>query len=191
MKRKLTKKERASLAAARTYSARKTVSLAQPTEWDFGPRTAAQDVRKVIEPVRDWDEKKQKEVDNVNGVRRARRIDLVEYYFRQDRIDGRQMAAGKALAAAWEHTQRSPEAIKKVQVDVTPDHGAIAAMHVDRIGRFHAVRKMIPDTDWPVLESVCIRNASVAQIGYKGPRFYVGLSLMCSALDRLADRMGL
>lgn len=190
MTKRMTKAPKAALSTQRRSA--KPVSLAAtPTEWDRGPRTMAQDVRKVIEPVMEWDEAKQKEVPNPNRVKRARRIDLVEHYFRQDRIDARQMAAGKALAAAWEATQRSPEAIKKVQVDSTPDHGAIAAMQVDRIARFHAVRRLIPDGDWPVLESVCCHNASVAQVGYKGARFYLGLALMCDALNRLADRLGL
>jgi hypothetical protein len=191
MKKKLTKRQKDAINAAKQHSARKPVTLAQPTDWDLGPRTAAQDRLKVVEPVTQWDEAKQREVPNPNGVKRARRIDLAEYYFRKGRFDARQLAAAKALAQAWENTQRSPEAIKKVQVDSDPDYGAIMAMQLDRVWRFHAIRRLIPDADWPVLECVCIRNASVAQAGYRGERFQVGCVLLGAALTRLGERMGL
>jgi hypothetical protein len=191
VKRKLTKRERDSINAAKQHARKKPVSLAQPTEWDFGARTAAQDRLKVVEPVTQWDEKTQREVPNPNGVLRARRIDLVEYYGRKGRLDQRQVAAAKRLALAWEATQRSPEAIKKVQVDSTPDHGAIAAMQVDRMDKLHSVRRHIPDADWPVLECVCIRNASVAHAGYRGWRTTSGLERLSDALTRLADKLGL
>jgi hypothetical protein len=191
VKRKMTRQQKAALSKAIQNSRSSAVTLARPTEWDMGPRTASQDRLKVIEPVMEWDEKAQKEVPNPNGIKRARRIDLVEYYGRKGRLDQRQVAAARRLTVSWEATQRSPEAIKKVQVDVSPDHGAIAAMHVDRSSKFHAMRRMIPDDDWPILECVCIRNASVAHVGYVGRRYESGMRLMADALARLADRMGL
>ena len=190
MPKRLTKTQKLALANAGKVSKR-PVTLAQPTEWDMGPRTWQQDRLKVVEPVMEWDDKAQKEVPNPNGVKRARRIDLVEYYGRKGRLDARQVDAAKRLATAWEATQRSPEAIKKVQVDVTPDPGAIAAMQVDRISKFHAVRRLIPEHDWPVLECVCIRNLSVAHAGYPEWRTTAGLAHLSDALNRLADRMGL
>jgi len=191
MKKKLTKRQKDAINAAKQHSMRKPVTLAQPTDWDLGPRTAAQDRLKVVEPVTQWDEAKQREVPNPNGVKRARRIDLAEYYFRKGRFDARQLAACKKLAEAWEMTQLSGEAIKKVQVDQTPDHGAIAAEQVDRIARFHAIRRLIPNADWPVLECVAIKNWSVAQVGYAGWRTEHGLYRLGEASKRLADRLGL
>jgi hypothetical protein len=160
------------------------------SDWDMGPKTAAQAHLKVIEDANIWDEEKQKWV-NPNGVKRARRVDLVEAYHAQGKIDRRALLAALTLRTSYEATMKSAPAIKKIQVDTFPKPDQHIAIIIDRISRFSNVYGMVPATDRPIIDCVVLRNAGPNNIGFKGSRYARGMALLQDALTRLADRLDL
>lgn len=132
------------------------------------------------------------EAVNPNGVKRARRIDLVEHYHRKGVIDRRQMLAGLALRVAFEGTQRTAPAIKKVQVDSTPKPDQHVEIMIDRISRFADIYEGMNPGDREVLDCVVLNNSTPAWLKkYRGPRYRVGIERMQEALSKLADRLKL
>lgn len=159
--------------------------------WDMGPSTQAQKAGKIIEPAEFYDEESGKMV-NPNGVKRARRIDLVEHYHRKGIIDRRQMLAGLALRVAFEGTQRTAPAIKKVQVDSSPKPDANIEIMIDRISRFADIYEGMNTGDRDILDCVVLNNSTPAWLKkYRGPRYHLGIERMQEALAKLADRLDL
>jgi hypothetical protein len=171
-----------------TRAARSTkhaVTLPQPS-WDMGPDTEAQRAGKVIEDARIWDADKERWV-NPNGVKRARRIDLIESWANAGKVTERQLKAALALRVAYERTMRSPPAIQKIQVDTFPKPDANIAIIVDRIGAFADVMRYVPSGCRAAVECVVLDNRGVNGVGYKGRAYARGIELLREGLDAVAD----
>ena len=159
------------------------------TIWDTGPNTAAQRAGKVIEAATWRDPETGKEV-NPNGVKRSRRIDVVEMYARKGILDRRQLAAALALRCAYEGTYKSPPAIKKLQVDVSPKPDHFVAILMDRIGRFSDVMVLVPKRHREIIDCVVLENRTPGWLRkYRGPRYRRGIERMQEALADLADAL--
>lgn len=145
----------------------------------------------VTEDAEFYDEESGKMV-NPNGVKRARRIDLVEHYHRKGVIDRRQMLAGLALRVAFEGTQRTAPAIKKVQVDSSPKPDANIEIMIDRISRFADVQNGLCEKHREILGCVVLDNNHPAALRkYRGRRYLLGIEAMQEALSSLADQLEL
>lgn len=179
------------MAAKRKTGKRKGVSLLKP-EWDMGTGTQAQKAGLVVEDARWWDEDRQRWV-NPNGVKRARRVNVCETYHRKGWLTKRQFSASEALVTAWEATQKSPPAIKKVQVDSFPKPDAHVAILIDRISRFHGVMGKVAAGDVSLISHVVLHNRIPAThpdyVNCKGRRYREGVDALADALDALADAM--
>jgi hypothetical protein len=176
---------------------RKPVTLSAAPEatnrWDMGPDTPAQRAGKVIESADYIDPETGKRI-NPNNVKRARRIDLIETYHKRERpiLDTRQFRAAQLLRNAYEATQKSPPAIKKVQVDTTPKPDANVAIMVDRISAFHRAARHIPPECRPVIDVVVLQNRAIAaHPAYKAWNHAKGVALLQRGLDAIAEGLRL
>lgn len=159
-----------------------------PTSWDMGPDTPAQRAGKVVEPASYADPDTGKEI-NPNGVKRLRRVDLVEVYYRRGWISKRGFAAADALRKAYEGTQRSPPAINPVQVDTSPKPDQNVAIQIDRMSRYVALMGLVNTDHHRLVAAVVLEDMTPAHAGWKGKRYQEGVKLLAEALDVLADRM--
>lgn len=169
--------------------AKKRGPYTPPTTWDAGPNTAAQKAGKVVEDVTETDPTTGKRV-NPNGVKRARRIDMIESYHKRGRVTDRQMRAALKLREAYEATLRGPAAIKEIQVDSSPKPDQHVAITIDRMSKFIAISRHIPQPYAGIVEHVAIHNRSVGSM-YRGRLHSKGVLLLREGLDRLADAMGM
>lgn len=166
-----------------------------PTNWDTGPNTQAQQAGKVIEAADYIDPETGKRI-NPNGVKRARRVDMLEVYHKRGVISTRGYTAGEKLQSAWEGTQRSPAGIENDKVQVSPSPGLAVTMQIDRISRLVEVSKKISQEHAALIEHVVIGNNAIQSFREKGRRIYLGRNgddgkaALRNALDRLADRLG-
>ena len=76
---------------SRSKGKSRAVSL-PPAPWDMGPDTPAQRHMKIVESVEHIDPKTGRR-SNPNGVKRARRVDMLEVYHKRGVIDARQFSA--------------------------------------------------------------------------------------------------
>lgn len=157
--------------------------------WDRGPNTKAQRAGKVVEDAEYFDEMTGEKV-NPNGVKRLRKIDLVEHYARKGIIDRRQMLAGIHLRNAFEGTQRTAPAIKKVQVDSTPKPDQHVEIMIDRLSRFADVFNGLCTDHREILDCVVLNNCHPAWLKkFRGRRYTRGIEAMQEALASLADHL--
>lgn len=128
---------------------------------------------------------------NPNGVKRARRIDVIESYFRREKIDDRQFDAALRLRVAWEQTMKSPPAIKKLQVDVTPKPDHFIAILMDRIGRYHEVARHAGRQHWRLVAHVVLDNRTLGSLPEAGGGRQLDRAheALAEALDILADAL--
>lgn len=157
--------------------------------WDTGPNTLAQNYMRVIEDANYTDPETGKKV-NPNGVRRARRIDWAELYHSKGVMTKRQLRAADALVMAWERTFRTPPAIKKVQVDVSPRPDAAISMQIDRVSKYHRLAKEIPKRSWPYVRHVVVDNRPLSSMAKGGAQLARYMDRMKDGLDALADFLG-
>jgi len=180
---------------------RKAVSLATLPErvrnrterGDLGPDTPLQRANKVTEDVT-WVDDEGNLQKSPNGMKRARRIDLIESYHTRDRnpiLDARQYKAAKMLREAYEATQKSPPAIKEIQVDASPKPDQNVSTLIDRISRFSAIMRHVPRDCKDVVDAVVLENQSIGWLKqYRGDNLSVGVRRLQLALDAVADKIG-
>lgn len=149
-KRKLKKASRGGYASRK----RRTVTVAS-CPWDTGPDTAAQRAGKVIEDA-EWTDPETGEKRNPNGVKRARRVDIAEMLHGKGYVSERGLKAAKFITEAFEQTQKSPPAIKKVHVDTSPKPDHAIAIQIDRISRYREAVRKIPPGCWGLVAWVCV-----------------------------------
>lgn len=166
---------------------RKRKPYAPPTSWDQGPDTAAQRANKVIEPAVTYDESGK--AINPNGVKRARRVDLVEVYYRRGIISKRAFLAAQALRMAYEGTMRSPPAINPIQVDSSPKPDANVAIQIDRTSCYVAVMGMVDKDHRKLVSAVVLEDRTPKHAGYEGKRYQDGVRTLAEALEIVADRI--
>ena len=176
---------------------RKPVTLSAAPEatnrWDMGPDTPAQRAGKVIESADYIDPETGKRI-NPNNVKRARRIDLIEAYHTRDRpiLDTRQFRAAQLLRNACEATQKSAPAIKKVQVDTSPDYGAPAITAMERAKAVALIKSFIPPECRPVIDVVVLQNRAIgSHPAYKAWNHAKGVALLQRGLDAVAEGLRL
>lgn len=179
----------------KTGKKRRGVSLAGPngktTLAGLGLKTpAAQHMATVEDAV--WFDADGNKV-NPNGVKRARRRKWVEHYHTQGHLTKRQFMAAELLQIAFERTQRSPEAIKKVNVDTFPKPDAAIAILMDRIGKYHNVARHVPQFAAPYIDHVVINNCPLTGMpGCKGGRaFDRYMDRLSRGLESLADEISI
>lgn len=183
-KQKKRKEKRVSLAPMPA-----AIANHQGRRWDRGPNTQAQRAGKVVEDAEYFDEETGEKV-NPNGVKRLRKIDLVEHYARKGVIDRRQMLAGITLRSAFEGTQRTAPAIKKVQVDSTPKPDQHVEIMIDRLSRFADVFNGLNGKYREILDCVVLNNCHPAWLKkYRGRRYVRGIEVLQEALSALSDHL--
>ncbi|APX88657.1 hypothetical protein BV394_02020 [Brevirhabdus pacifica] len=160
--------------------AKKRAPYTPPTTWDAGPDTAAQRAGRIIEDVTETDPETGKRV-NPNGIKRARRIDLIEHYRIIGVITQAEFTALMALRMAYEKTQRGPPAIQELQVDTSskPDHAV--AILMDRLSRYSQMMAHVRPEHRRVITCVVLDNQTVMRIGFKGRRYQAGMDLFKAA----------
>src|SRR5574343_771695 len=145
---------------------------AMPTEWDRGADGQANRVGLVEEPAVDIDPKTGKPESNPNNVKRMRRVDMLELYHKRGIITARQWNAAEKLRSVFEATMQSPgwSDNDRVQSSPKPDHAV--AIQIARIPRFHAIAKLVPERDMPIIDACVLRMNSPTSAVFNGVKVY-------------------
>jgi hypothetical protein len=160
MKRRLTKRQKDSINAAKQHARKKPVSLA-PTAWDMGATGPANRERLHEEPATEIDPETGKDQPNPNGVRRVRRHAWAAIYATQGKLTAAQAAAAANLYAAWAgHPARDPLAAIGETVDRERYTDPQSAT-VDARRRFYAMWQIVPRASRPVLEHVVLEDRPI------------------------------
>lgn len=167
-----------------------TVS-AMPTTWDMGATGPANRVGLVVEERGEVDPETGA-MSNPNGIKGARRVDMLEVWHRKKIITTEGLNAAERLRNAMEATMRSPgwPDNDRVQSSPKPDHAV--TIQIDRISAFHAIAKHIEPQDQPIIYHCVINGGIPATLRVDGVRPYhgraydEGLQHLSDALDRLS-----
>lgn len=143
------------------------VTILEPS-WDMGSEGLANRHGMKREPAVEVDASTGKSV-NPNNVSRCRRLEPIDVYLARGWIDAGQHNMAKRLREAYEGTQRGPEAIQKVQVDSTPDHGARVVADVEAIMKLVSLTKYLPSETLNVVEHVIYRGRMLEDGFSRGP----------------------
>ena len=182
-KRKLCPKAKAGHAASK-----KPVTTA-PTPWDLGAKGKANQRDLVIEDAAEVTPEGRSV--NPNGVRRARRVDMLERWHRLGKITTGGYNAAEKLRNAFEATERAPgwPDNDRVQSSPKPDHAV--TIQIDRLSKFHEVYKFIPTGDRRVINHCVLSQGTPAGLReFRGRNHEKGMAHLREALDRLAKAMG-
>jgi len=161
---------------------------ASPT-WDLGATGPANRYNLIIEE-RVETELRTGRRANPNGVKGARRVDMLEVWYRKGMISSAGYSAAEALRNAFEATQRGsgwPDN-DRVQSSPKPDHAV--AIQIDRISRLHAINRLVDDCDRDIIDTCVLFGRTPASLArYRGRHYQDGLAHLSLAIDRLASRM--
>ena len=175
---------------------RKPVTVAvMPTSWDMGATGPANRIGLVIEASGDPDPSTGT-IANPNGIKRARRVDMLEVWHRKGLISTAGFNAAERLRDAFEATQRAPgwPDNERVQSSPKPDHAV--TIQIDRLSAFQAISRNIAFGDGPIIRHCVLDRCIPATLTIDGRRPYAGrgydagLELLGMALDRMARAMG-
>lgn len=127
--------------------------------------------------------------EEANGRKRRRSRTALERMGRDGRLEKRQVAAGEALARAWDATQRSPSVdLSEERVDRSPRPDERTAMLVDRQFSFGKMSRAIPRECRGVVFRVCCEGLAIRAAGGRGQaRAMIRLR---RGLDALAAHLG-
>lgn len=130
-------------------------------------------------------------VNNPNGIKRARRVDMLEVWRKRGAVSQRGFDAGMTLRAAFEATLRGPSAnFANDRVDSSPKPDHAVSIQIDRLSRFHRIHRHVREADREIIDTVVLRGAALAGIkGYRGSGYRRGLAHLHDALERLAVAM--
>lgn len=138
------------------------VSVApMPDHWDMGAKGPANRIGLVQEPVT-WTNDKGEQV-NPNNVKRMRREDAIDEYLKRGWLSQAQHGMAVRLITAFEGTQRTAPAIKKVQVDSSPKPDAHVAIMIDRITKLTHISKRIPPESLYVMRRVLYDGKTIEE----------------------------
>jgi hypothetical protein len=189
------------MKARRKHKPKSKVTLApppsvMPTSWDKGATGKANRIGLVEEPATEFDPATGKDTPNPNGVKRMRRVDMLEVWARNKQITTAGFNAAERLRDAFERTMRSPgwPDNDRVQSSPKPDHAV--TIQIDRISAFHAINRLVPPEDKPIIDKCVLSRGTPASAvydgkrPYRGARYQEGLAHLRDALERLARAMG-
>jgi hypothetical protein len=171
-----------------------TVS-AMPTQWDRGATGPANRVGLIEEDAAEIDPTTGK-ASNPNGVKRARRVDMLEVWHRKGEITTAGFNAAEKLRDAFENTQRAPgwPETERVQSSPKPDHAV--TIQIDRMSNYHRFAILVAAEDWPIINACVLNRQLPSEVRIRGARPYWlagyqdGMRALRNALDRLAAAMG-
>jgi hypothetical protein len=173
-----------------------TLPSAMPTDWDMGAAGQANRIGLIREDATELDPKTGKPMPNPNGVKRMRRVDMLEVWHKQGTISTAGFNAAEKLRDVFEATMQAPgwPDNDRVQSSPKPDHAV--TIQIDRLSRFHAVNKLVPVLDRPIINRCVLERGTPSSTvidgerPYRGARYQDGLTHLKDALDRLARAMG-
>lgn len=168
---------------------------AMPSQWDKGATGQANRIGLVEEDAADIDPETG-DVINPNGVKRARRVDMLEIWHRKGDITTEGYNAAEKLRDAFENTQRAPgwPESERVQSSPKPDHAV--TIQIDRLSEYHRIAKLVAKADWPIIDACVLHRLlpSAAIINgrkpYHGGGYQDGMAHLREALGRLSAAMG-
>jgi hypothetical protein len=165
------------------------VSIA-PAPWDTGARGPANRARHArVEDAIDADPETG-EVRNPNGVKHIRYVDMLEIWYRDGMLSAAAFNAAERLRDAFEATQQAPgwPDNDRVQSSPKPDHAV--TIQIDRLSRFHAVNRLVPPADRPMIEA-CVLGNHTPMWAFREYRDSptAGIYALAAALERLAKAM--
>ena len=161
-----------------------------PCPWDMGATGPANRRNLVVEDAMDADPVTGK-VINPNGVKRARRVDMLEVWHRKGVISTAGFNAAEKLRDAFEATERTPgwPDNDRVQSSPKPDHAV--TIQIDRLSRYHAIARHVTPEDRPILNACVLHRGIPSSLRqYRGYGYQAGLAHLRDALDRLARAIG-
>lgn len=165
------------------------VSLSPP-RWDQGATGPANRIGLVTEERGALDPDKGRV--NPNGVKGARRVDMLEIYHARGWISDRGYTAGETLRDAWAGTQRGKGMDYTAErVDSTPKPDASIDIQIDRVSRLVSLSKRIHPDDHDIIYTVAYEQRPIAHLRqYRGRNHEAGKRHLFSAFERLADALG-
>lgn len=171
---------------------RKPVSLpSQPTQWDMGATGPANRAGLHQEDAMEKDPVTGKAA-NPNGVKRMRRVDMLERWHRKGQISAAGYTAACALRDAFEATGRSASmdpTQDRVDSSPKPDHAV--EIQIDRLSRFHQINRHVAPEDRAIIGACVLSGGTPASLRqYRGRMHQAGMIHLSEALDRLASSLG-
>ncbi len=151
----------------------------EPVRGDHGTGTAAANASTVLVAV----------PGDKNGMKRRQRIGALELILKNTGMSQRQYQAGKRIRDTFEATQKSPPAIKEIQVDTSPTPDATIDTQVDAQSDYADAMAAVPTKFKRVVEHVCVENRPISEMG--GGKIMGGSHRACLmvALDLVANRL--
>lgn len=158
--------------------------------WDGGATGPANRVGLVKEP-RGTINPETGQISNPNNIIGMRRVDVLELYHRRGVISDRGLTAGEKLRDAWAGTMRGKGGdLSDIRVDRTAKADDQIDIRIERISKYHAIAKLIPNADKKLLIAVVGEGHTIAWLKqYRGGKLDKGKAHLRAALDRLADAM--
>lgn len=164
------------------------------TTWDLGASGPANRKGLIVEQAGEMNATTGK-MENPNNVIRARRVDMLEVWFKKGILTSQGYYAGLKLRDAIEATQKAPgwPDNDRVQSSPKPDHAV--TIQIDRLSAVSAIAKHITADDKALLWH-CASGGTPATLRLHGVRPYhgrayeAGLQHLADGLDRLAKSMG-
>jgi hypothetical protein len=176
----LTKRKSKRSAKGRNAEPKAAVSLAT-TQWDQGATGAANRqglaVEKLPEP-------------NPNGVRRARRVDMLEVWFRKGELSAAQFNTAVLLRNAFEETMQAPGtdyARPRVDSSPKPDHAIY--IQIDRVSKLREVSRNVSAEDAPLLNWCAVGGHSPCSFRVKDRKPYLGGTGYVAGMQALRDAL--
>lgn len=102
--------------------------------------------------------------DDKNGMKRRQRIGALELVYKSGGMTIRQFQAGKEIRDAFEATQKSPPAIKEIQVDSSPKPDATIDVQCDAQSRYAHAMSGVPGPYKHIVEHVCCENFPISDL---------------------------
>lgn len=171
---------------------RKPVSMpSQPTQWDMGANGPANRRGLKQEDAMEADPVTGK-TSNPNGVKRMRRVDMLERWHRKGQISAAGYTAACALRNAFEATGRTPSVDPtQDRVDSSPKPDHAVEIQIDRVSRFHAINRHVAAEDRAIIDACILSGGTPASLRqYRQAKYPQGMKHLHDALERLARAIG-
>ena len=181
-KRTLTQSQRGGL-----NKSKRPVKMPPAAPWDFGAQGQANQHGLTIEDATETTPEGRSA--NPNGVKRARRVDMLERWHRLGQISTAGFNAAEKLRDAFEATERAPgwPDNDRVQSSPKPDHAV--TIQIDRLSRFHDTAKHVHPDDQRIINHCVLSRGTPCGLREYRRNPEAGMAALRDALDRLAARL--